>query len=307
MDARDGDRLVELVDVDADDLELLDRRRYVAGMSPRQEVVAADVHVRVLVDRALADLVLVDCRRADLGVVLHLAALSLVDRFGPLLDPVGHQARLPGRDGVHGRVHRQVVVVDLLAVILVVALLVGHAGAAHDQRGNRVAVLGDEEVVGVVVAVLGALVVERLLDAGTDHVLDQGEGEMRDLVQCRVLLGREEVARRLLVRVDEEETGVLGDRAHQGFVLRHLDGAAVAVRVEAPCGAADVVVTIVRSGDRLDEDVQLAQPPDVATVRARGQLVELLDGCLAAGGLVPVGSAGDPGEPGPAPDLRERR
>jgi len=171
---------------------------------------------------------------------------------------------------------------------------------------DRVAVLRDEEVVGVVVAVLRALVVERLLNAGTDHALDQVEGEVRDLVQRRVLVGREEVARRLLVRVDEEEARVLGGRTHQGLVLGHLDRAAVAVRVEAPRRGADIVVAIVGGGDGLDEDIQARQPPDVVAVSARGQLVELLDGCLAAGGLVAVGSAGDPGEPGPAVHLRER-
>jgi hypothetical protein len=123
----------------------------------------------------LADVEQVDGGRADLGVVLHLAARALVNGLWPLPYPLGHQARLLGGDGVHRLVHRQEVVVHLLAVVLVVPLLVRHPGRAHQERRDGVAVLGDEEVVRVVVAVLRRLVVEPVLDARSDHVVDHVE------------------------------------------------------------------------------------------------------------------------------------
>ena len=113
-------RRVEAVDVHARPLQVLDRRGDVARVSVRQEVVAAHARVRVLVAVRLADVEQVDRLRAHLRVVLELAARALVDGLLPLLDPVRHQPGLLGCDRVHRLVDREVVVVDLLAVVLVV-------------------------------------------------------------------------------------------------------------------------------------------------------------------------------------------
>ena len=69
----------------------------------------------------------------------------------------------------------------------------------------------------------------------------------------------------------------------------------------------DVVVAVVGRAHRLDEHVHVGEALRVRAVHARRQVVELLDGGLAARRLVAVGRAGDPAEGGADPNLRERR
>ena len=104
----------------------------------------------------------------------------------------------------------------------------------------------------------------------------------------------------------KKRPGYLAIAEISAAVLRHLHRAAVAVRVEAPRRRADVVVAVVGSRDGLDEHVEGAQPLLVGAVGAGRELVELLRRALAARRLVAVRGAGDPGEPGPNGDLRER-
>ncbi len=255
------------------------------------EEVAADPDVRLLVDRFV--------QGADQDVFLQFAVGALFGGLLPLPDPAFDQRVLVLGDDVDRLVHRQVVVVDLLAVVFAAALLVGHPGGAEQQRGHGVAVLGGEEVVRVVVAVLQALVVEARLQRRTDQVLDLVQGEVGDLVVDRVLVGWEEVPGRLLMGVDEEEARVFEDGVQRGEVdvLRLVHQ--VAVGVERPGGRAGVVVAAVGVPGRVDEDVQRPQAHRVRAVGPGRQLVEHPHRCLAPRGLVAMRGLGDPGQSRP--------
>ncbi len=285
-----GDRCVtrDLVDVHAELGEVSDQHRDVARVLIRPVEVAAHVDVRLLGQHVV--------QRADERVLLQLARGALIDRLLPLLDPAGEDVRLVVGGQVDRLVHREIVVVDLLAVVLVAALLVRHAGRAHDQRRDRVAVLGREEVVGVAVAVLTALVVEHLLQRRTDLVLDEVQREVRDLVQHRVLVGREEVPAVLLVGVDVEDARVLVHLAHEDAVLPLVARAEVAIGIERPRRDPDDVVAAVGVAHQHQEDVERVEPARVRTVGAGDQLVHLARDRLAGGGLVAMRGRGDPAE-----------
>ena len=252
------------------------------------EEVAADVVVGLLLDRVV--------QRADELVLLQLAVRALPDGLGPLLDPARRHADLVLDRRLDRRVDREVVVIDLLGVGLAGALLVGHAGRAHDQGGHGVAVLRGEEVVLAVVAERDRLRVELALQRRADPVLDEVEREVRDLVVDRVLVGREEVPARGLVGVDEEDARVVVHLRDEDRVLLLVLRPEVTVRVKAPGRGAGDAVAAVRVADGLQEVVHELQTALVLAVRARHQLVDLARDRLRRGGLAAVRCGRDPGE-----------
>ena len=288
---------VRAVDVHARGRQLVQHPRGVAAALPGREVVAA--HLRVGLDEHLR------VQRADQLVRLQQALVALLARLAPLLHPAGEDLHLLiGRD-VLRRVHRQVVVVDLLAVVLARPLLVGHAGRAVQQRRDAVAVDRGEQVVDVVVLVGDRLVVEHPLQHRTDVVLDEVDRELRDLVVDGVLVGREEVPVGLLVGVDHEHARVLHDRRREAVVLHVHARAAVAVGVKAPRRGALVEVTAIRVGGRDDERRQVVQTARVGAVQPRRHLVEQAHRRLAGRRLVAVRRGGDPREGRPVAHGRQ--
>ncbi len=270
---------------------VLDQGRRVALVLVGPEEVAAHVIGGLLLHRL--------GQRAHELVRLQVAGRALPDGVRPLLDPALEHRRLVAGGDVDRRVDRQVVLVDLLGVDLARALLERHAGGAREQRRHGVPVLGHEQVVGVVVEVGDALVVERLADRRPDQVADEVDREVGDLVVDGVLVGREEVAVARLVGVDVEDAGVLLEQRQERAVLDLVLRAEVAVVVERPRARARDRVAPVRVAHRQQEVVHVLQAPRVPAVRPGRQLVEVARDRLAGRRLGAVRRGGDPRQRGP--------
>ena len=232
---------------------------------------------------------------------LEAAAGALAHRGAPLRRPVAQQPLLVGGGGGHRDVLRDELLVGLLVVRRLTALLEGHPGRAERRRRNRVAETHEEEVVGRVVRVVDAALLERPAHRRAEDLVDEVNRLRGDLVVDRVGVGREEVGRAdLLVGVDEQHWRVAPHERHLAVGLGLRASEPVAVHVEPVGVGARGRRAPVRVLQRHHQRHEVAQPHEVRAVGAGRQLVEQAHRRIAARRLVAVHVARHPCECRPA-------